>query len=104
MSKINETITLTANEGLEIDFSKIEFDTVVTTKGKFPSNPSWLRANLSNSEIIANVKVLSAVKGVACFTEDDLEVYLKKWLEYHFNCGVKTFRWLWDKYRNFKAA
>lgn len=99
---INEIIELGANEGLEIDFSKIVTN-AITVEGQ-PSYPSWVRARLSVSEIISNVNVLSASNGEARFTENDLETYLKNWLEYHFNCGIKSFRWTWDKYRNFKAA
>lgn len=103
MSKINEVITLTKNEGLEIDFSRIVYN--AETETGEPSRPSWTRATLSLAEIVANVHTSLVKDGVVCeFTEDALEEYLKKWLEYHFNCGIRSFRWMWDKYRNFKAA
>ena len=102
MNRINEVITLTQNEGLEIDFSRIVYN--AETETGEPSRPSWTRATLSSAEIVNNVTVLSANNGVVQFTEDELEDYLKKWLEYHFNCGVKSFRWMWDKFRTYKAA
>lgn len=102
MSKINETITLCGNEGLEVEISKITL--VNPSEVGQPSHPSWVKANLTISEIVSNVATTAIGNGSVSFTEDDLEAYLKQWLEYHFNCGITSFRWVWDKYRNFKAA
>ena len=102
MSKINETITLNENEGLEIEFSKIVYNAPTDVGG--PSRPSWVKATLALPEIIANVHMGTVVGNTCIFTEDDLEVYLKAWLDFHFHCGIKSFRWMWDKFRNCKAA
>ena len=99
---INEVIELNGKEGLEIDFSRIEYVAAPVT-GQ-PSRPTWVKANLTSAEIVSNVATLSVENGVCRFTEDDLESYLKQWLEYHFNCGIKSFRWVWDKCRTFKAV
>lgn len=99
---INEVIELNGNEGLEIDFSRIEYNAETTPMQ--PSRPSWIQAHLTSAEIVSHVASISAVNGVVRFTEDDLETYLKEWLEYHFNCGVKSFRWMWDKFRDYKAV
>lgn len=103
MSKINEVIELNGKEGLEIDFSRIVFSNPTETIG-LPSRPSWVQARLSNAEIVSNVETLSVNAGNVRFTEDDLQVYLKKWLEFHFNCAISSFRWMWDKFRDYKAA
>lgn len=100
--KINEVIELKGNEGLEIDFSRIVYN-AETAAGQ-PSRPSWIQAHLTAAEIVSNVATLSVDNGIVRFTEDDLQTYLKAWLEYHFNCGIKSFRWVWDKYRDYKAA
>lgn len=92
MAHINETITLSANEGLRIDFSRIEF-----CGDNTEVKPSWMTAHLPAAELEKKL-------GKLTFTEDELEAYLKSWLEYTLNCGVKTFRWVWDKYRDCKAA
>ena len=94
MEKINETITMAPNEGLEIEFSRI---TYVDGVADSPVKPSWMTAHIPAAELEKNL-------GKLTFTEDELEVYLKSWLEYTLNCGVKTFRWVWDKYRNYNAA
>ena len=94
MGNINETIALTAKDGLEIEFSRIVY---VDGVADSPVKPSWVTAHLPAAEIEKNL-------GKLTFTEDELEAYLKSWLEYTLNCGVKTFRWVWDKYRNYKAA
>lgn len=99
---INETINLTENEGLEIDFSRIEYNAAPVT-GQ-PSHPTWVKAQFTPSEIVANVNILSNERGIVRFTENDLEAYLREWLEYHFNRGIKSFRWMWDKFRDYKAA
>ena len=94
MNRINETIALTAKDGLEIEFSRIVYVDGVETS---PVKPSWMTAHLPAAELEKNL-------GKLTFTEDELEVYLKSWLEYTLNCGVKSFRWVWDKYRDYKAA
>lgn len=99
---INEVIELNGNEGLEIDFSRIEYN--AETETGVPSRPTWVQAHLTAAEIVSNVATISAANGVVRFTEDELERYLKSWLEYHFNCGIKSFRWIWDKFRDYKAA
>lgn len=99
---INEVIELNGNEGLEIDFSRIEYNAAPVT-GQ-PSHPTWVKAQFTPSEIVANVNILSNERGIVRFTENDLEAYLREWLEYHFNRGIKSFRWMWDKFRNYKAA
>lgn len=92
----NETITLTANEGLQIDFSRIAYPEG-TENAQTEPRPSWLTTHFTAEH-------LKKALGSLTFTEDDLETYLKSWLEYTLNCGVKSFRWLWDKYRDYKAA
>ena len=94
MARINETIVLTAKEGLEIEFSRIVHVYGVDDKSV---KPSWMTANIPAAELEKNL-------GSLTFTEDELEVYLKSWLEHTLNCGVKSFRWVWDKYRDYKAA
>lgn len=94
MNRINETITLTAKDGLEIEFSRIVYADGVAPS---PVKPSWTTAHLPAAELEKSL-------GSLTFTEDELETYLKGWLEYTFNCGVKSFRWVWDKYRDYKAA
>lgn len=93
MDRINETIALTAKDGLEVEFSRI----VYVDGADSPVKPSWLTAHLPAAELEKNLRKLT-------FTEDELEVYLKSWLEYTFGCRVTTFRWIWDKYRDYKAA
>ena len=94
MNHINETITLAANYGLEIEFSHIVY---VDGVADSPVKPTWMVAHIPAAEIEKNL-------GKLTFTEDELEAYLKFWLEYTLGCGVKTFRWVWDKYRDYKAA
>ena len=96
MEKINETITVAPNEGLEIDISRIVYNEGTEATGT-ATRPHWLKANFTADELNAQFPTLT-------FTEDDLEQYLKQWLEYTVNCGVASFRWMWDKYRNYKAA
>ena len=98
MGKINEVISLNSNEVVRVDISRIEYSFDVTDE-RTPSRPTWMVAELTPAEIIANVKCQSVGNGVAKFTEDDLESYLSGWLEYHLNCGVKKFRWVWEKIR-----
>ena len=93
---INETITLTENEGLEIEISRIEFYAAVED-GQTEPRPSWLSTHFTAAQLKERL-------GSLTFTEDNLEGYVKGWLEYTLNCGVKSFRWLWDKYRICKAA
>lgn len=102
MEHINETITLGANECLEVEISRITF--IEPAEVGQPSHPTWVKAQFTPSEIVSNVHTTMEMEGVCEFTEDALEAYLKQWLEYHFNCGIKSFRWMWDKFRNYKAA
>ena len=91
----NETITLTANEGLQIDFSRIVYPEDSNELKK--PRPSWLTTHFTAEH-------LEKALGSLTFTEDDLEKYLKSWLENTLTYGVKSFRWLWDKYRDYKVA
>lgn len=99
---INEVIELKGNEGLEIDFSRIVYN-AETAVGR-PYRPSWFKTHITAAEITAKVNTLSHERGIVRFTEDDLETYLKSWLESYFDCGIKSFRWVWDKFRDYKAA
>ena len=92
----NETITLNVNrDGLEIDFSRI-------TYGDVPNNPktapSWGTFNFSASDLAKAVEGAKVDGGSVTFTEDQLEVYLKGWLDSHFKHTVTSFRWMWDRY------
>ena len=93
---INETITLTENEGLEIEISRIEFSAAVED-GQTESRPSWLTTQFTAAQLKKQL-------GSLTFTEDNLEGYVKRWLEYTLGFRVKSFRWIWDKYRTCKAA
>lgn len=100
----NETITLAANEGVQIDFSRIVYADEDTSNGNH-SRPTWLTAHISAMEIYNNAKCANdTTNDTVLVTEDDLEVYLKSWLETTLKAPVAKFRWLWDKYRDFKAA
>ena len=96
MARINETIVLNGNEGLEIDISRIVYNDGAEN-AKTEPRPSWLTAHFTAAQLAEKL-------GFYTFTEDDLECYLKAWLEYHFNCGIRSFRWMWDKFRDYKAA
>ena len=96
MARINETIVLNGNEGLEIDISRIVYNEG-TENAMTEPRPSWMTSHFTAAPLAEKL-------GSLTFTEDELEVYLKAWLEYHFNCGVKSFRWVWDKFRDYKAA
>ena len=96
MNKINETIVLNGNEGLEIDISRIVYNDGAENAAT-ESRPTWMTSHFTAAQLAEKL-------GSLTFTEDELEGYLKAWLEYTLNCGVKTFRWMWDKYRDYKAA
>lgn len=88
---INETIRLGGNEGLVIDISRIVWEDGSNDR------PGWTVAHIPADE-------LESAFGSLTFTEDDLEEYLKVWIARNFKSAVKSFRWLWDKYRDTKAA
>lgn len=93
---INETINLTENEGLEIDISRIVYNDGAENAKTEPC-PSWLTTHFTAAQLKERL-------GSLTFTEDDLEGYVRSWLEYTLNCGIKSFRWVWDKYRDYKAT
>lgn len=87
---INETIRMSANSGLEVDF------TGITYKDPSFSGPSWLVAHITINEI----KELCGIEkeGGILITEDEVEVALKKWLSNSLKGEVANFRWMWDLY------
>lgn len=87
---INETIRMSANSGLEVDF------TGITYKDPSFSGPSWLVAHITINEI----KELCGIEkeGGILITEDEVEVALKKWLSHSLKGEVANFRWMWDLY------
>ena len=101
MNKINETIALRPNEGLEIEISRLAFQR--DPAPGLPTPPSWTTVHLTAAEIEAHIPH-TAEDGTILFTEDNLECYLMAWISTTYNAPVKTFRWLWDKYRTTKAA
>lgn len=96
MAHINETITINPSEGLEIDISRIEFADVSDK-----ARPSWTRVNFSYSNLAEDFPPCGKY---IILTEDDLETVIRKWLEHIFNCGIRSFRWVWDKCRTYNAA
>lgn len=87
---INETIRMSANSGLEVDFSKI------TYKSADFSGPIWLTAHITVNEIKELCGINS--KGGITITEDEVEVALKKWLTNTLKGEVASFCWMWDLY------
>lgn len=100
MEHINETITLTGNTGLMVDISRIVYADEQAAEEK--SRPRWM-TNSFTKEALAKRFTLDEY-GILTFTEDDFETYLREWLETTVNVPVKSFRWVWDKFYDFKAA
>lgn len=96
MNKINETIVLNIKRGgLEIEFSRISYGDVPNDP---KSAPSWGVFVFPATSLAEDVKGATVAKGFVMFTEDQLEEYLKAWLNNHFKHTVTSFRWIWDKY------
>lgn len=98
---MNETITLVkGNGGLQIDVSRMKWD-----GENVSALPSWKVLYFSASEIAESIA--GAGNGLlVTFTEDDFERFLAGWLEREYGNGHKlaSFRWLWDKVRDFKVV
>lgn len=96
MNTTNETITLGASMGLEIDFTRIEY--------KDPSfnGPHWLTAQIPASEL----RTLCGKDGTGYLyvTEDEVELALIDWLAKNLKGDVASFNWQWDTYRTAKVA
>lgn len=98
---MNETITLVkGNGGLQVDVSRMKWDCE-----NIQSLPTWKVIYFSASEI-AELIAGSCNGRFVSFTEDDLEVILARWLEKEYGNGHKlvSFRWLWDKVRDFQSV
>lgn len=100
MEHINETITLTGNTGLMVDVSRIVYADEAAAEEK--SRPRWMTHSFTK-ETLAKRFALDEY-GILSFTEDNFETYLREWLETTVNAAVKSFRWVWDKFYDFKAA
>lgn len=99
MSMINETINLNPkSEGLVIDIARIAWDEAAKPVGGLKT---WMTVNFPADEIAAGLGIQQQ-NGWLTFTEDDFEAFLGKWLTEKF-APQKGFRWMWDKYRNYKA-
>ena len=96
MNRINETIELNPNEGLAVEISRILWDT--------DGLNSWMERHFSLEEIATGLGKTPDENGTVTFTEDEFEGYLSKWLATSTGSAHKGFRWMWDKYRNYKAA
>lgn len=101
MEKVNETIALAKNEGLAVDISRIQWDTDGEEVAGL--NP-WMECHFPADEIAKALGKTADENGVIFFTEDEFEEFLSNWLTNTSKFCHKGFRWLWDKYRNFKAA
>ena len=99
MNKINETINLNPkSEGLKVEISRIEWDGEAK---QVEGLKTWTVVDFPACEIAAGLGIQQQ-NGWLTFTEDDFEGFLDKWLTEKF-APHKGFRWIWDKYRNYKA-
>ena len=97
MATINETITLRPNEGLQIEVSRIEWD----TDGERPKGlKCWVENHFTALDIAAALgKDFASGSNSISFTEDEFEAYLSDWLTNTVGFSHKGFRWMWDKTR-----
>lgn len=101
MAHINETITLNRNEGLAVNISRIDWD---TDGEKVDGLKSWMDHHFTAADIATGLGKTPDAYGFVTFTEDEFEEYLSDWLSNTTGFCHKGFRWLWDKYRNYKVA
>lgn len=101
MAHINETINLNRNEGLDIDINRIVYKE--DTGAVVDIRPNWMKVQVSANEIEKHLPK-SVCGDIVIIREDELEILLKALLSKQVNSEVASFRWVWDKFRDYKAA
>lgn len=102
MAHINETIELNRNEGIDIDVSRIAYRD--GTGDVVDIRPAWAKLQITAREIAERFPEMQSGGVTVATTEDDVEAFVKEILSKRMKSEVVSFRWVWDKFRDYKVA